>query len=116
MSRPIDFASLYPAKRNEDGRLDVKRIMTPSGYVQSSDPVVTMVGNGGAWQLKLGIELSIADYRHILPPGEWVVRLVIGSNDGRSGEYDVQVAWKGDEPDPEKALSYLLDHLEVMKV
>jgi hypothetical protein len=76
---------------------------------------VTLVKHGGEWQLRLGVSLSIADHREYLSPGEWIVSLAIGAHDGASATYDVHVAWKGGEPDPQAALDYLLDHLEVTK-
>jgi hypothetical protein len=104
MSRPIDFGSLYPALRSDGGGLSSVRGV----------PVVLPVADGGEWVLRLGIGLLIADQREFLLPGEWIVRLVIGANDGSAATYDVHVAWNGDEADPQSALDDLLDHLEVL--
>jgi hypothetical protein len=115
MSRPIDFGSLWPAKpRNAAGKYETGPVRTDRGPTGVTDePLLTMVENGGEWQLRLGVPLSIADHREYLSPGEWIVTLAIGAHDGASATYDVHVAWNGDEPDPQKALDYLLDHLEV---
>ena len=116
MSRPIDFGSLYPAARDDESKLICERYVHPLTGVTTSEPAVKRVTAGGEWQLRLGIGISIADHREFLAPGKWIVRLVIGASDGSAGVFDVHVAWKGDEPDPQEALDYLLDHLEVMPV
>jgi hypothetical protein len=61
----------------------------------------------------LGIELNVADYREYIPPGKWIVDLIVGADDGSARAYEVHVAWLGDELDPATALEYLLDHLEI---
>jgi len=115
MSRPVDFGSLWPAKpRDAAGKYETGPVFTGRGATGITDePLVTMIANGGEWQLRLGVSLSIADHREYLSPGRWIVTLAIGAHDGASAVYDVEVAWKGDEPDPQQALDYLLDRLNV---
>lgn len=117
ISRAIDFGSLWPAKpRDASGKYETGPVFTGRGPTGGThEPLVVMVAKGGEWQLRLGVSLSIADHREYLAPDAWIVTLAVGAHDGGSGTYDVHVAWKGDEPDPQKALDYLLDHLEVTK-
>lgn len=79
-------------------------------------PAVHTVDQGGRWQFRLGIELTIADYREYIPPGEWIVRLTMGADDGSARTYDVHIAWRDDEANPRAALDSLLDHLVVERV
>lgn len=61
-------------------------------------------------------ELSILDDRDKLPPGEWVIRLLVGANDGDARRYDVHVAWSGDAIDGAVVLAEGLERLHVERV
>ena len=77
-----------------------------------------MPADGGQWQLRLGLGggLVIADYREYLPPGEWIIRLTVGADDGAARTYDVHISWDGSESDPGAALDNALDRLAVIEV
>lgn len=57
-----------------------------------------------------------ADERDILEPGEWIIRLLVGCDDGDARYYDVRVAWKGDEADARTALAAVLERIAVQQV
>jgi hypothetical protein len=115
VSRPVDFGSLYPIKRDSSGAIITAPLgdNEPDGSIPR--PAAFLPSQGGTWHLRLGIELRIADYREFLPPGAWIVNLVVGADDGSAHTYDVHVAWRGEVLDPRDALDYLLDHLEITR-
>jgi hypothetical protein len=105
--RPLDFGVLEHWHPDDD----------QGGVVYfTGDPVPE--GPERHWHLRLVLHGGDvpADRRDRLPPGEWVVRLVVGSEDGSARTYDVHVAWSGDEPDAASALVAVLDRLQVEKV
>jgi hypothetical protein len=71
------------------------------------------------WYLWVDIGMDLADNRDKLPPveGGYVIRLVIGADDGAAVAYNVHVDWEGD-PDlgPEAVLASALEHLAVTRV
>jgi hypothetical protein len=57
-------------------------------------------------------ELDILNDRDKLPPGDWVIRLLLGA-DGDAQEYDVHVAWSGDAAHGKTVLAEALNRLQV---
>jgi hypothetical protein len=114
--RPIDFGSLVPLHRGPDGKL----LSSPVASDAEGRTLTRAVplSAGGRWEFHLGLAfgLVIADYREFLPAGEWVVRLTIGADDSSPRTYDVDVAWRGDEPTGREALDAILSHLAVREV
>jgi hypothetical protein len=58
-------------------------------------------------------ELDILNDRDKLPPGDLVIRLLLGADDGDAQEYDVHVAWSGDAADGKTVLAEALNRLQV---
>jgi hypothetical protein len=63
----------------------------------------------GPWHLKLALagNLALSDEREYLPPGRWVVRLVIGADEADGDAYDVGIHWEGDFESAGDALAAL---------
>jgi hypothetical protein len=71
-----------------------------------------------SWYLRLTLafDLDINDDRDKLPPveGGYVVRLLVGADDGAARVFDVDINWNGDGAlRPEEVLDSALDHLSV---
>ena len=70
-----------------------------------------------SWRLVLGLhELSLNDDRDKLPAGAWIVRLLVGADDGDAHQYDVHVAWSESRPDSQSALDEAIEHLAIASV
>ena len=90
-----------------DGRL-VRRQDGGISQYAANDP------EGAAWHLLLSVHgLEILSDRDKLPPGQWIIRLLVGADDGDARRYDVHLAWPGDAPDAKSVLKEALDHLYV---
>lgn len=113
--RPIGLGIFARARRRPDGTL-VRAPGGPDGdhiaIYGAGDP------EGASWHLILALQgLSIiSDDRDKLPAGEWVIRLLVGANDGDARRYDVHVAWRGDAVDEATVLAESLDRLHVERV
>ena len=69
------------------------------------------------WHLVLAIhKASFGDDRDKLPADEWVIRLLVGADDGDARAYDVHVAWSADTRDPLDLYQEVLDRLHVERV
>jgi hypothetical protein len=108
--RPIDFGHLGLIRRDNDGK--------PVVTLANMD---TILDSGGSWELDLALAmhsqgLTIADRRELLPPVErgYVVRLLVGAEDGAARTYEVSVDWNGAAPNPKAALESV--HLAVREV
>jgi hypothetical protein len=105
--RPIGLGRFARARRYPDGRLVKAHDGSIAGYA-ANDP------EGASWHLVLDLHnLSLTDDRDKLPPGEWVIRLLVGADDGDARAYDVHVAWSGDAAEPPDVLREALKRLHV---
>jgi hypothetical protein len=70
---------------------------------------------GSEWHLVLELHgLDIADDRDKLPPGQWVIRLLAGADDGDAKAYNVHIEWSADiGNDPKAVLRQALEGLEL---
>lgn len=73
---------------------------------------------GGKWHLRLELAagFSIADNREWLPPGRWIIRVVVGADDGDARTYEIDLAWDADAPGADDVLSSALNQLAVRAV
>jgi hypothetical protein len=107
--RPVEFGRFIRAKRTADGRLMRGPVGNIAQYA-SGDPDAT-------WHLMLGLhDLDILDDRDKLPPGRWIVRLLVGADDGDAHRYDVHVAWNESSPDADTVLRDALERLAIERV
>ena len=77
------------------------------------EPVVTPACEKGCGRLA---RCLIFNDRDKLPPGEWVIRLLVGADDGGASRHDVHIAWSADAPDYRTVLAEALVRLEVVPV
>jgi hypothetical protein len=109
--RPVGLGRFLRARRTADEKL----ISGPGGWIatyEANDP------EGASWHLCLTLHagLDILNDRDKLPPGEWVIRLLLGADDGDAQQYDVHVAWSADASDGKTVLAETLDRLHVESV
>jgi len=79
-------------------------------HIASGDPDAT-------WHLMLGLHnLSINDDRDKLPPASWVIRLLVGADDGDAYRCDVHLAWSESLPSSEAILREALNRLAIVGV
>jgi hypothetical protein len=106
--RPVEFGRFIRARRTPEGRL-----WRESGHIAhyaTGDPEAT-------WHLVLGLhELSISDDRDKLPPGLWIVRLLVGADDGDAYRCDVHIAWSESVGSSDVVLAEALDRLAIDRV
>ena len=108
-SRPIGLGHFVNARRGADGRLVRGSGEWIASYARE-DPEAS-------WHLLLDLHnLDIRNDRDKLPPGDWLVRLLVGAADGDARRYDVQIAWTGDAPDASAVLSEALERLHVEQI
>jgi hypothetical protein len=104
-ARPITLGYFLRAWRDDDGELHYVR----ERDYRSGEAEV-------AWYLRLTIGFDINDDRDKLPPVEdgYIIRLVVGADDGAARAFDVHIDWNGD-PDqtPDQVLASTLDQLAV---
>ena len=104
--RPIGLGIFIRARRTPDGTLI--RAQGRIAEYAPDDP------EGASWHLCLTLHaLDILNDRDKLPADQWVIRLLLGADDGDAERYDVYVAWSGDAKDGEAVLTEVLDHLHV---
>lgn len=107
--RPIDFGRFIRARRTAGDRLE----RTAEGHVvhrPTGDPDAT-------WHLILGLhDLSISDDRDKLRPGPWIIRLLVGADDGDAYRCDVHVAWSESLPSSQAVLEEALGRLAIVSV
>jgi hypothetical protein len=110
-SRPVGIGQMMRVRRTDAGKIE--RGYHPAGgtWIVMHDPADA----DGQWHLHLELagNFQLTDERDWLTPGEWVLRLVAGADDGDAHTCEVHLAWRGDEPNAEMALANLLDHLAV---
>jgi hypothetical protein len=46
--------------------------------------------------LDLAGGFSITDDRDWLPPGAWLIRLIVGAEDGEARTYEIELSWGSD--------------------
>jgi hypothetical protein len=106
--RPVEFGRFIRARRSPEGRL--AREAEHIAHYATGDPDAT-------WHFMLGLhELSISDDRDKLPPGQWIVRLLVGADDGDAYRCNVHLAWNESSPDAETVLRDALEHLAIVRV
>ena len=68
------------------------------------------------WHLTLELHnLDLYDDRDKLAPGEWVIRLLVGADDGDAQAYDVHIAWSaGIGNNPPAVLDEALERFEIL--
>jgi hypothetical protein len=71
------------------------------------------------WYLRLALAfgLDMNDDRDKLPPvkGGYVIRLLVGADDGAARKFKVHIDWNGDaDQRPDEVLTSALEHLEVL--
>jgi hypothetical protein len=107
--RPIDFGHFIRARRSPEGRLQ-RGAAGNIAHTASGDPDAT-------WHLILGLHnLSINDDRDKLPPGRWIVRLLVGADDGDASRCDVHIAWDESVGSSELVLEQALERLAIESV
>lgn len=107
--RPIEFGRFMRVVRGADDRL-ARGALGEIRQWPSGNPNAT-------WHLLLGLhELSILDDRDKLPPGQWIVRLLVGADDGDARRYDVHVAWIESRPSARSVLDEALERLSIERV
>lgn len=101
--RPIDFGSLIVLRRHDDGQP-----VFPT--MASRDQVFN---NGGAWNFLVALAMHgndppifLGDRREFLDPKNdgYVLRLMVGADEGKARRYDVQLNWSADARTPADAL------------
>jgi hypothetical protein len=109
--RPIGIGLFIHARRDREGRLN---------RVPGTDMIASYAANdpeGASWHLCLTLhKLDIYNDRDKLQPGEWVIRLLVGADDGDAEQFDVHVAWSEDAEDGSDVLAEALDRLKVKRV
>jgi hypothetical protein len=104
-ARPITLGYFMRVRRDANDDLH---------YVRESD---YRPGEADAWYLKLAIGIDINDNRDKLPPYDdgYVVRLLVGADDGAARSFTVHLDWDGD-PDlrPDEVLRSALGRLAVL--
>jgi hypothetical protein len=109
--RPIELGRFIYARATSNGRLERR----PTGSVVRYRPGGKV--GGATWYLVLGLhDLDILDDRDKLPPDEWVIRLLVGAEDGDAKRYDVHVAWSADASSVRAVLDEALERLGVEAV
>lgn len=101
---PITLGYFVRVRRDAEGELH---------YVRERD---YRSGEADAWYLKLTIGLDINDNRDKLQPFEdgYLIRLLVGADDGAARTFDVQIDWDGDpDQSPHEVLRSALEHLAV---
>jgi type II secretory pathway pseudopilin PulG len=86
-SRPVDFGVLL---QHEPGTA-----FEPVNPFNPPEP-------SGPWHLRLALagDIALSSEREYLPPGAWVVRLILGADEVDGQAYDVAISWAdgGDGP------------------
>lgn len=119
--RPIGFGRLIRVRIDDNGKL-----MRPSGGIgaivrgwphfkddSEGDPPAV----GWYLWLDLAFAQSLHDDRDKLPPVEsgYIIRLLIGADDGAARKFDVHINWDGDPKlNADEVLASALDHLAVL--
>lgn len=105
--RPVGLGRFQAPRKNRFGLLE----RDSQGNVTH-----TPWKDGCEWHLLLELHgLNILDDRDKLPPGEWVIRLLVGADDGDATAYDVHIAWSPDRGNhPREVLNEALDRLELL--
>jgi hypothetical protein len=107
--RPIDLGRFIRAVRSPEGRLG-RGADGNIAHFASGDP-------NASWHLMLGLhDLSLNDDRDKLPAGAWIVRLLVGADDGDAHRYDVHVTWSESRPDSQAVLDEAIEHLAIESV
>lgn len=108
--RPFGLGGFVRAARRPDGKLTRGSTGNISEYAADNE-------YGATWHLVLALQgFNITDDRDKLSAGEWVIRLLVGADDGDARRYDVHVAWDGDPAQtPQAVLDSALERLAVIK-
>jgi hypothetical protein len=123
-ARPITLGYFIRVRR-EQGRLLRPHRVDPQGTPMYTLPHYARPrdyddGDAEGWYFKLALAfgLDINDDRDKLPPVEegYIVRLVVGADDGAARAFKVHLNWDGDPGlTPEQVLESALRHLAVTK-
>jgi hypothetical protein len=122
-ARPVSFGRFVRVRVNPDERLEREEryrtdlSQTPPGPGPIRHFPDAQAAPDARWHLHLELAdaAAIVDERDWLEPGRWIVRLIVGADDGDAHAYEVDVAWAGDEPDGAAVLKAALASLEVRR-
>jgi hypothetical protein len=121
--RPLGLGRLIRVRQAQDGTLMRPGVALPDGQVVPGPPHYEVdpgepFAVGWYFWLQLAFEQDLSDNRDKLPPidGGYLIRLLIGADDGAARSYDVHIRWDGN-PDlsGDQAMRSALEHLAVME-